>query len=139
MGKGGATISKIVEETKRPRGTVATILRKYRLRGNVFQTAKRTGRPQKTTSIPSHFAETFLTTSCRKVTQAQSHYFARSQRTSPSNQRIVTSWKNNHCLESLEWPAQSPDLNTIENLWMALMKAISKDAFHQKLILTCRL
>ena len=24
---------------------------------------------------------------------------------------VVTSWKNNHCLESLEWPAQSPDLN----------------------------
>ena len=44
MAKGGATISKIVEETKRQRGTVATILRKYRLRGNVFQTAKRSGR-----------------------------------------------------------------------------------------------
>ena len=29
MAKGGATISKIVEETKQPRGTVATILRKY--------------------------------------------------------------------------------------------------------------
>ena len=54
MGKGGATISKIVEETKRPRGTVATILRKYRLRGNVFQTAKRSGRPPKTTSRDHH-------------------------------------------------------------------------------------
>ena len=41
MAKGGVTISKIVEEIKRPRGTVATILRKYRLRGSVFQTAKR--------------------------------------------------------------------------------------------------
>ena len=47
MAKGGATISKIVEETKRQRGTVATILRKYRLRENVFQTAKRSGRPHK--------------------------------------------------------------------------------------------
>ena len=39
---------------------------------------------------------------------------------------VVTSWKNNHCLESLEWPAQSPNLNPIENLWMVLEKAISK-------------
>ena len=50
MAKGGATISKIVEETKRPSGTVATILRKYRLRGNIFQTVKRSGRPPNTTS-----------------------------------------------------------------------------------------
>lgn len=47
MAKGGATISKIAEETKRPRGTVATVLRQFRLRGNV-ETAKRSGRPLKT-------------------------------------------------------------------------------------------
>ena len=39
---------------------------------------------------------------------------------------VVTSWKNNHCLESLEWPAQSLNLNPIENLWMVLEKATSK-------------
>ena len=44
MAKGRATISKILENPKRPRDTVATILRKYRLRGNFFQTAKRSGR-----------------------------------------------------------------------------------------------
>ena len=49
MAQGGVTISKIVEETRRPRGIVQTILRKYRLRGNV-QTAKRVGRSSKTTS-----------------------------------------------------------------------------------------
>ena len=54
MAKERATISKIVRETKRPRGNVATILRKYRLRGNVFQTAKRSGRPPKTSSRDHH-------------------------------------------------------------------------------------
>ena len=54
MEKAAATISNIVEETKRPRGTVARIVRKYRLRGNVFQTAKRCGRPPKTTSTDHH-------------------------------------------------------------------------------------
>ena len=39
---------------------------------------------------------------------------------------VVTSWKNNHCLESFEWPVQSPDLNPIKNFWMVLKKAISK-------------
>ena len=43
-----------------------------------------------------------------------------------THQSIVTSWKNNNCLESLEWPAQSPDLNPIGNLWMVLKMAISK-------------
>ena len=54
MAKGGATISKILKETKRPRGTAPIILRKYRLRGNVFQTAKCSGRPPKTTSRDHH-------------------------------------------------------------------------------------
>ena len=54
MPKGGATTSKIVEEIKRPRGTVATILRKYRLRGIVFETAKRSGRPPNTTARIHH-------------------------------------------------------------------------------------
>ena len=35
MAKEGATISKILKETKSPRGTAPTILREYRLRGNV--------------------------------------------------------------------------------------------------------
>lgn len=48
MARGGASITKIAAETKRPRGTVATILRRFQGRAN-FQTAKRPGRPSVTT------------------------------------------------------------------------------------------
>ena len=48
MAKAGATISKIVDETKLPKGFVTTIFWKYRLRVNVFQNAKGGGRPPNT-------------------------------------------------------------------------------------------
>ena len=49
MARGGLSISKIDAETKRPRGTVATMLRRFRISGNV-QTGPRSGRPLVTTS-----------------------------------------------------------------------------------------
>ena len=48
MAKGGASISKIAEETKRPRGTIATVLRNFRICGST-QTGKRSGQTLKTT------------------------------------------------------------------------------------------
>lgn len=49
MARGGRSVSKIAAETKRPRGTIATILRRFRIRGNV-QTAPRSGWPPVTTT-----------------------------------------------------------------------------------------
>ena len=48
MKRGGASITAIAKETKRPRDTIATILRKFRLSGKV-RTFKRSGRPSLTT------------------------------------------------------------------------------------------
>ena len=48
MKRGGPSITEIAKETKRPRGAIATILRKFRLSGKV-RTLKRSGRPSYTT------------------------------------------------------------------------------------------
>ena len=48
MKRGGVSITVIAKETKRPRGTIATILRKFRCSGKV-RTLKRSGRPSLTT------------------------------------------------------------------------------------------
>ena len=40
--------------------------------------------------------------------------------------QFTAAWKEDHSIETIKWPAQSPDLNPIENIWAQLKQAIEK-------------
>lgn len=40
--------------------------------------------------------------------------------------KIVKNWLNSQKFSTIKWPAQSPDLNPVENLWAYMKKKIGK-------------
>ena len=46
----------------------------------------------------------------------------------PWSQDYVNEWKAENNISSIRWPAQSPDLNPIQNVWSQLGRMIHRDA-----------
>ena len=45
---------------------------------------------------------------------------------------VVKKWIRDHQIHQLWWPANSPDMNPIENLWGILVKKLSTKVFENK-------
>ena len=40
--------------------------------------------------------------------------------------KVAKAWRENHNLQKIEWPAQLPNLNPIENVWKLLKDVVHK-------------
>jgi transposase len=41
--------------------------------------------------------------------------------------KVAKEWRENHGVSKIKWPANSPDMNPIENVWRRMKKSISKN------------
>jgi transposase len=72
----------------------------------------------------------------RDILELHQHYFHGKkmvQDNAPCHRaHLVTDWMSAHNMDLLPWPAYSPDLNPIENLWSAMKSRVQGQQFPTK-------